>query len=92
MNLEIENLRFAYDGSGLVLRGIDMQASPGQITAIIGPNAAAEASLADADGKYDRRVFSNHRFQRLGLHMGFQRHNMYCESLFAFQFQLYRPP
>ena len=57
MRLEIEDLRFKY-GSKPVLEGIEMQAMPGEITAIIGPNAAGKttllkciAGLLKSDGK-----------------------------------------
>lgn len=45
MKIEIENLRFAYNSSDLVLRDIKMQAFPGEITALIGPNAAGKSTL-----------------------------------------------
>ena len=44
MRLEIEDLRFGY-GSKSVLENIVMQASPGEITAVIGPNAAGKTTL-----------------------------------------------
>ncbi len=44
MRLEIESLRFGY-GSKSVLDDIKMQASPGEITAVIGPNAAGKTTL-----------------------------------------------
>ena len=44
MKLEIEDLRFKYD-SKPVLEGIEMQAMPGEITAILGPNAAGKTTL-----------------------------------------------
>ena len=45
MKLQIENLRFAYKSSNTVLRDIHMQALPGEITALIGPNAAGKSTL-----------------------------------------------
>ena len=45
MKLQIENLRFAYKSSNMVLRDIHMQASSGEITAVIGPNAAGKSTL-----------------------------------------------
>ncbi len=44
MRLEIKNLRFGY-GSKPVLENIEMHASPGEITAVIGPNAAGKTTL-----------------------------------------------
>jgi len=44
MWLEIDGLRFSY-GSKPVLENIEMQASPGEITAVIGPNAAGKTTL-----------------------------------------------
>jgi len=45
VKLEIQNLRFAYKPSNTVLKDVDMQASPGAITALIGPNAAGKSTL-----------------------------------------------
>lgn len=45
MNLQVENLSFAYNGSGMVLRNVDMKASPGEITALLGPNASGKSTL-----------------------------------------------
>lgn len=45
MKLQVEDLKFAYDSSRPVLRNISMQASPGEITAVIGPNAAGKSTL-----------------------------------------------
>ena len=44
MRLKIEDLRFGY-GSTPVLENISMQALPGGITAVIGPNAAGKTTL-----------------------------------------------
>ena len=45
MKLQVENLEFAYKSSIPVLRDIHMQASPGEITALIGPNATGKSTL-----------------------------------------------
>lgn len=45
MKLEIENLKFAYNPATPVLKDISMEASPGEITALIGPNAAGKSTL-----------------------------------------------
>ena len=45
MKLQIENLKFAYNPTSPVLKGISMEASPGEITALIGPNAAGKSTL-----------------------------------------------
>lgn len=44
MRLEIADLRFGY-GSKSVLENIEMQASPREITAVIGPNASGKTTL-----------------------------------------------
>jgi iron complex transport system ATP-binding protein len=44
VNLEIYNLRFSY-GLKPVLKGINMQPTPGKITTIIGPNASGKTTL-----------------------------------------------
>ena len=45
MKLEIEKLKFAYNGGGLVLRDIDLEALPGEVTVLIGPNASGKSTL-----------------------------------------------
>ena len=45
MKLQIKNLKFAYNPSKPILKDIDMQASPGKITALLGPNAAGKSTL-----------------------------------------------
>lgn len=45
MKLEIENLNFSYNGSGLVLRDVFLEALPGEVTVIIGPNASGKSTL-----------------------------------------------
>jgi len=45
VKLQIANLKFAYNPSKPVLRDIDMQALPGKITALLGPNAAGKSTL-----------------------------------------------
>jgi iron complex transport system ATP-binding protein len=44
MRLEIDGLKFSY-GSKPVLENIEMHASPGEIAAVIGPNAAGKTTL-----------------------------------------------
>lgn len=44
MTLQVENLNFSYD-SRPVLQDIRMQARPGEITALIGPNAAGKSTF-----------------------------------------------
>ncbi len=45
MKLQIERLKFAYDGGGLVLRDIHLEALPGEVTVVIGPNASGKSTL-----------------------------------------------
>jgi len=45
VKLQIERLKFAYDGGGLVLRDIHLEALPGEVTVIIGPNASGKSTL-----------------------------------------------
>jgi iron complex transport system ATP-binding protein len=45
VKLETENLKFAYDKTAPVLKGVTMEASPGEVTALIGPNAAGKSTL-----------------------------------------------
>jgi iron complex transport system ATP-binding protein len=45
VKLQIENLKFAYNPATPVLKDISMDASPGEITALIGPNAAGKSTL-----------------------------------------------
>jgi len=45
VKLQIENLKFAYNPASPVLKGIVMEASPGEITALIGPNAVGKSTL-----------------------------------------------
>ena len=45
MKLEIKGLTFAYNASNPVLKGIYMQASPGEVTALLGPNAVGKSTL-----------------------------------------------
>ena len=45
MKLQIKDLKFAYNPSNPVLRGVDMEASPGGITALVGPNASGKSTL-----------------------------------------------
>lgn len=45
MKLEIKNLKFGYNSSMPVLKNVNMDASPGEITAVIGPNAAGKTTL-----------------------------------------------
>ncbi|MEW6326442.1 MAG: ABC transporter ATP-binding protein [Thermodesulfobacteriota bacterium] len=45
MKLQIERLLFAYDGGGPVLRDIHLEALPGEVTVIIGPNASGKSTL-----------------------------------------------
>jgi len=45
VKLQIENLTFSYNHSSPVLKDIVMEASPGKITALIGPNAAGKSTL-----------------------------------------------
>jgi len=44
VRLEIKNLKFGYN-SKPVLKNINMEVSPGKITAVIGPNAAGKSTL-----------------------------------------------
>jgi iron complex transport system ATP-binding protein len=45
VKLQIERLKFAYDGGGLVLRDIHLEALPGEVMVIIGPNASGKSTL-----------------------------------------------
>ena len=45
MKLKIEGLDFAYKAGSPVLREVTMEALPGQITALIGPNASGKSTL-----------------------------------------------
>ena len=45
VKLQIESLNFAYGSSKPVLTGIHIQALPGEITCLIGPNAAGKSTL-----------------------------------------------
>ena len=45
MKLQIESLKFAYNGSGPVLHDIHLEALPGEVTVIIGPNASGKSTL-----------------------------------------------
>ena len=44
MKLEIEDLSFRYNSTP-VLENVNMAASPGSVTAVIGPNAAGKTTL-----------------------------------------------
>lgn len=45
MKLQIESLKFAYNGGGPVLHDIHLEALPGEVTVIIGPNASGKSTL-----------------------------------------------
>jgi len=45
VKLQIEDLRFAYNPASPVLRGVTLEALPGEITALIGPNATGKTTL-----------------------------------------------
>lgn len=43
--VRLENLHFAYDDRGEVLRGVSLTAHPGQVVALVGPSGAGKSSL-----------------------------------------------
>ncbi|MDY6911243.1 MAG: ABC transporter ATP-binding protein [Chloroflexota bacterium] len=45
MRLQLEGVRFAYNSSQPVLQGVNLEASSGEITALIGPNASGKSTL-----------------------------------------------
>lgn len=45
MKLQIEGLKFAYNGCSLALRDIHLEALPGEVTIILGPNASGKSTL-----------------------------------------------
>lgn len=45
MRVQIENLNFAYRPPDMVLRNISMDALPGEVTALIGPNASGKTTV-----------------------------------------------
>jgi len=45
VKLQIERLKFSYNSSGPVLRDIYLEALPGEVTVIIGPNASGKSTL-----------------------------------------------
>ncbi|MDG9706413.1 ABC transporter ATP-binding protein [Streptomyces sp. DH37] len=44
--VEFDGVRFAYDGRGEVLRGVDLVLEPGTLTALVGPSGAGKSTLA----------------------------------------------
>ncbi len=44
MKIKVENLSFSYGGRG-VLKGIDMEAQPSEITCVVGPNGSGKSTL-----------------------------------------------
>ena len=87
--LEIDELSAGYDDA-LVLRGVSLQAEPGQIVAVIGPNGAGKSTLLKAvyglvtrhagavrfDGA-DVTGLRPHRLTRLGLNFVPQTDNVF---------------
>ncbi|MEW6034316.1 MAG: ABC transporter ATP-binding protein [Chloroflexota bacterium] len=45
MRVQVEGLEFAYNGSSPVLKDIGMEALPGEVTALLGPNASGKSTL-----------------------------------------------
>ncbi|GIW34634.1 ABC transporter ATP-binding protein [Meiothermus sp.] len=43
--VQLENVHFAYDDRGEVLRGVSLTAPPGQVVALVGPSGAGKSSL-----------------------------------------------
>ncbi|RIH78842.1 ABC transporter ATP-binding protein [Meiothermus hypogaeus] len=43
--VRLENVHFAYDDRGKVLRGVSLTAPPGQVVALVGPSGAGKSSL-----------------------------------------------
>jgi ATP-binding cassette, subfamily B, bacterial MsbA len=45
--VEFENVRFSYNNSEHILKGIDLKVEPGQMIAIVGPNGAGKTTLVN---------------------------------------------
>ncbi len=45
MRLEINRLNFSYNGNGMVLHDVNLEALPGEVTIVIGPNASGKSTL-----------------------------------------------
>jgi ATP-binding cassette subfamily B protein IrtA len=44
--VELQGVRFGYDGGPEVLRGIDLALEPGKVTALVGPSGSGKSTLA----------------------------------------------